>query len=319
MARKPPAASVWANRVGLAGYGLWGRMQSIMESGKPYGHLTDLDGSPMSVAELGRIVGERTPAVQLLLDRLVAAGATDFDGSTYSDPGMIWRQSVSKARSDAGKRGAEVTNLRHGAPAFAQTSTGLPQQPAGISAEGAPSREDLSGSLQSNTTTTTSTTPTAQAHAIDPAERTQRMAVIQNHPRVKEIAAAMPSPEDGMLLVALLVQVSLKGGPAGARGQAWLAEVRDMLSAQRMHGKPVSHAILAQAIRDYGANGFLDDDADPKPAHFRAFVEYVRAGTTALPVHASRMKKGTKNPAPIDTAGNTAAADRLNRQLGDQT
>lgn len=325
MARKPPAASVWANRVGLAGYGLWGRMQSIMESGKPYGHLTDLDGSPMSVAELGRIVGERTPAVQLLLDRLVAAGATDFDGTTYSDPGMIWRRSVSKARSDAGKRGAEVTNLRHGAPAFAQTSTDLPQQPAGVSAEGAPSREDLSGSSQSGLTTTTATTSAHAIPAVAPEERLRRLTIVERNSRVQEIARGFDNQDDRVLLYTLLVQVSLKGGPDGARGRAWRAELADMVNPQRMHGKPVSYAILAQSIRDYAAKGWLDDEADPQPAHFRAFVEYVRSGVSgaALPtrVGSKGWKAGAnvKQPAAIDTGGNDAAADRLKRQLGDQT
>lgn len=323
---KPANDSAWPNLVGLAAYGLWGRMQTMMAAGQPYGHLTSLDGRPMPVSELARIVGETPRTVQPLLDRLVAARVLVFRDGLYSDPGMIHRKAISQIRSTAGRRGAEATNSRQGVQQDGQQPAGglpqqkspEPQQIAGHSAEGTPSRQVLDSGSSESLKPSTSTTSTAHAREADAEERVRRMQVVSGNPKVKAICALLPSPADGELLCAMLVQVSMKGGPDSVRGKAWLAEFQDMLSTERMHGQPVPPGVFAQAVRDYGGNGFLDDDADPKPVHFRAFVEYVRAGTPR-PVHPSRVKKTGKDAAPIDTGGNDAAADRLKRQLGDNT
>lgn len=146
---------------------------------------------------------------------------------------------------------------------------------------------------------------------------------MEGNSRVQKIAQGFDNQDDRVLLYTLLVQVSLKGGPDGARGRAWRSELADMVNPERMHGKPVSYAILAQSIRDYAGKGWLDDEADPQPAHFRAFVEYVRSGVSGAALPARVGSKGWKPGANVkvqgtlDTSGNDAAADRLKRQLGE--
>lgn len=328
---KPSNNSAWPNLVGLAAYGLWGRMQTLMESGQPYGHLTGLDGRSMAIAELARIVGESTRTVQGLLDKLVAAKVLDLDAGTYSDPRMVYRKTLSQTRSTAGRRGAEATNSRQpDRQRPQQTDAGLPQQNAGQvagqSAEGTSSREDLSGSSNSNTTTATTTTSNAQARdvavGIDPVEFERRLSMVRGHAKVQELAAIFPADDTRELLYVFLVRASANSkSNDSARVTSWIYKLRSWLDPEGAENVKATPAILATALSDYGAKGFLDDGFEITPIHFRTFVELVRSGAprSALPVRVGSKgwKQGGKQAAAIDTAGNEAAADRLNRQLGD--
>lgn len=313
----------WPNLVGLAAYGLWKRMQAVMEVATPRGHLRTLTGDPITVSDLARLVGETPAAVKRLLERLASAKVYELRDGVVIDLDMVRRAQISAIRSENGRRGAEQTNRqrpKQEGRQMPQQTAGEPQQTGTVAAANAASAAASlvgTGSSSSAVEPSTTTTSAVRVRVVPPEIRQERLDHIKRHRDVKELAVQLPSDGDRDLLYAMLVQVSLAGGPGGARGIAWLTELRDMLNPQRMHGQPVSAGILAQAIRDYGANGFLDDEADPKPAHFQAFVEFVRSGVKP-PVRGGRRQGqgiASKVQGAYDTSGNTGAADRLTREM----
>jgi hypothetical protein len=327
-ARKAATDSAWPNRVGLAAYGLWGRMQAIMATGRPYGHLTDLDGTPMAIAELARIVGERSAAVQGLLDRLVAAGALDFDGELYSEPGMIQRKTVSILRSNAGRRGADVARLRqpaqhatqHPDATLPQQKVPEPHQAVGPVAEGTSVAQDLSG--KTGSTLTPSTTSSSTAHAKENEREAQRRAELldrlEKSARVQALITRMPDPEgDKVLVYEFLLRVAIRLGDAAAFG--WLSRFEQTVNPEGMGYRPVPPNVFVAALANYVALGFLDKPDPPEPKHFQSFVEAMRdeKSTVRLQRGPAGVRKAAKEPQALDPTGNQSAAARLTRDLGD--
>lgn len=96
----------------LAAYGLWKRMINAMHFGQPYGHLTNASGHAVDPAQLGRLVGERTPAVSRLLRELESANvfSRNDSGVIYSRR-MVRDEHIRSVRAQAGRLGGNP-NLR---------------------------------------------------------------------------------------------------------------------------------------------------------------------------------------------------------------
>lgn len=99
--RKDPALSACS----LAARGLWIELICIAHESERYGHL-DINGKPMTPAQLARMVGELPATVAKLLTELEDAGvfSRDEQGCIYSRR-MVADERIRNVRSDAGRLG----------------------------------------------------------------------------------------------------------------------------------------------------------------------------------------------------------------------
>ncbi len=99
--RKDPALSACS----LAARGLWIELICIAHESERYGHL-DINGKPMTPAQLARMVGELPATVAKLLSELEDAGvfSRDEQGCIYSRR-MVADERIRNVRSDAGRLG----------------------------------------------------------------------------------------------------------------------------------------------------------------------------------------------------------------------
>ncbi len=113
----------------LAAQGLWMNALCIAHECEPYGHLT-INGQPMTVAQLGRLVGATAREAQALVDELLAAGAASRlpDGTLFSRR-MVRDEEVRAKRAAGGVGGAD-----HGAKGAAHGQKGgRPKKGRGVS------------------------------------------------------------------------------------------------------------------------------------------------------------------------------------------
>ena len=90
----------------LAAQGLWMRMLSIMAKSKKKGCLLDGD-QPMANKTIGRLVGEVTKTISLLMDELENHGVfSRLEDGTIINRKMYKEHELSSVRSEAGKHGA---------------------------------------------------------------------------------------------------------------------------------------------------------------------------------------------------------------------
>ena len=93
----------------LAAQGLWMNALCIAHECEPYGHLT-INGQPMTVAQLGRLVGATAREAQALVDELLVAGAASRlpDGTLFSRR-MVRDEEVRAKRAAGGVGGNEFS------------------------------------------------------------------------------------------------------------------------------------------------------------------------------------------------------------------
>jgi uncharacterized protein YdaU (DUF1376 family) len=209
-----------------------------------------------------------------------------------------WGKNLEDADADQEHSGDDA----HGQPEPSKTDARALQTES-------PSNSHLPPSRQSTTTTS----------VIDPEEMARRVALLKGYAKVREVAQVLPTDDTREFLYLFLVRASVTGS---VRVEHWLAKFRDWLNPDGMEGVKATPQILGTALGDYAINGFMDDGFEITARHFLAFVIHVR-DKLPLPVRVGSKNwkpgKNVKSAAPIDTAGNDAAADRLKRQLGNDT
>lgn len=106
--RKDPALSSCS----LAARGLWIELVCIAHEAEKYGHLS-INGKPMSVAQISRMVGESPSTVAKLLSELESAGvfSRTEEGSIYSRR-MVQDEHIREIRANAGRFGGNPNLVR---------------------------------------------------------------------------------------------------------------------------------------------------------------------------------------------------------------
>lgn len=156
---------------------------------------------------------------------------------------------------------------------------------------------------------------TTTTSGLSPAEVERRIGLLSRNSKVAKIAVLLPADSDRRFFYIFLVRATVTGEE---RADFWLATFNDWLNPQSAGNLRATPAILAQAVCEYGMNGFLDDGFQPTARHFRAFVIYVRDGVERpVRVGSKAWKPGAnvKQQQALDTSGNKSAADRLTREL----
>ena len=101
----------------ISARGLWIEMMCIMHEGGVYGHL-EVNGRPMTAAQLARLVGETEKTVKPLLDELEQAGvfSVNEQGVIFCRR-MVRDEHVRNVRAEGGKGGKDFGKLgaEHGA------------------------------------------------------------------------------------------------------------------------------------------------------------------------------------------------------------
>lgn len=105
--RKDPALSTCS----IAARGLWIELMCVMHEAEIYGVLS-INGSPMSIQQIARTVGESAQVVTKLMDELRNAGVFSIDenGCVYSRR-MVKDERIRNLRSDAGRLGGNPNLL----------------------------------------------------------------------------------------------------------------------------------------------------------------------------------------------------------------
>lgn len=119
MSRKPCSPFYWSDWLAckelrvcsLAARGLWMDMLCFMRQGRPIGHLTHENGTPITAEQLARLVGESPKTIRALLRELEDAGVPGkTDAGAYVNRRMIREESAygryRASQTEAGKRGA---------------------------------------------------------------------------------------------------------------------------------------------------------------------------------------------------------------------
>jgi hypothetical protein len=108
--RKDPTLRVCS----IAARGLWIDMLALMHESDPYGHLV-VNGEPVSVAQLARLIGESAALVKKLLAELESRNVfSRTDSGVIFSRRMVRDEHIREVRAEAGKLGGNPALLDKG-------------------------------------------------------------------------------------------------------------------------------------------------------------------------------------------------------------
>jgi hypothetical protein len=250
----------------LEARGLWHEMLCIMHDGTPYGHLS-IEGQPVSVEQLARLVGENQNRVRRLLDELEAHHVFSRDAN---NPGLIYSRRMVR---DEHKRDVAASNgSKGGNPALRDKRR---------------SRDPVIQPVESLDKQTANQKPTPS------------VAVAVSSSVSSTLTTPPPPPRDaGYLAVADRIPAEYRVDFDALIDRvpspvAWLAEIGASLDGMGGH-KPVTGEQAGRAARDFNANG-----KEANLRLFRRFLEGAAFESSASPQR--RSSTASRFAPPSDT------------------
>lgn len=163
----------------LQARGLWHEMLCIMHECSPYGHLY-AGPVPMSLAQLGRLVGESEKTIRALVDELELSGvfSRSDQGAIYSRR-MVKDERIRNIRAQAGKLGGNPDLL---GKKVNQTDNHVPKQSS--NQEPTPSSSSSSSSSKQQQREP-ATPPVADATSASVTSVFDHWRAVMNHPGAK--------------------------------------------------------------------------------------------------------------------------------------
>lgn len=184
--RKDPALSACS----LAARGLWIELICIAHESDRYGYL-DINGKPMTPAQLARMVGELPATVAKLLSELEDAGvfSRDEQGCIYSRR-MVADERIRNVRSDAGRLGGNPNLVKQKVDGLLKQNEGQNLTPSSSSSS-SESAIALSARDPDDPNTPTPEPPTTRAGAVCRRMKAAGLtAVNPAHPKLAALLAA---------------------------------------------------------------------------------------------------------------------------------
>ena len=254
----------------LEARGLWHEMLCIMHDGTPYGHLS-IEGQPVSVEQLARLVGANPPRVRKLLAELEAHNVFSRNDE---NPALIYSRRMVR---DEHKRDVAASNgSKGGNPALKDKGSGVDSVIQSVNQDGNQKPTPSVAVAVSSASALRTTPPPVDAVLAAIAERVP----VEYRGDVEALAVRVPSP------------------------RAWLAEIGASLDGMSGH-RTVTGEQLGRAVRDFNANG-----AEPNLRLFRRFLEGATE-RTATPTNGSRSPANASRFAPPSDTTKAIIADMV--------